>query len=81
MRLLAGALPDLLPATLDAQADEPPRPLTTGEYDALVRGEQEPTYAAIPWPAFSGGSFLPERRWSGLLAGGAEVVRRIPQES
>ena len=35
-----------------AQAVEPPRPLTSSEYDALVRGEQEPTYASIPFMVF-----------------------------
>ena len=39
-------------ATMDAQAVEPPRPLTSSEYQALVRGEQKPTYASIPFLMF-----------------------------
>ena len=38
--------------TINAQAVEPPRPLTSSEYQALVRGEQEPTYASIPFLMF-----------------------------
>jgi hypothetical protein len=35
-----------------AQPTEPPRPLSAAEYQALVRGEQEPTYASIPFMMF-----------------------------
>ena len=34
------------------QATEPPRPLNASEYQALVRGEQELTYASLPFMIF-----------------------------
>ena len=47
-----GTIAAFSPIRLDAQVVQPPRPLTSSEYDALVRGEQEPTYASIPFLMF-----------------------------